>query len=60
MTVETRPAPKLHRAWLIAGAAFVALLASAGFRAAPGVLIEPLHEEFGWSTATISGGLRMA
>ena len=57
VTVETRPAPKLHRAWLIAGAAFVALLASAGFRSAPGVLIDPLHEEFGWSTATISSAV---
>jgi MFS family permease len=57
VTVETRPAPKLHRAWLIAGAAFVALLASAGFRAAPGVLIDPLHEEFGWSRTTISSAV---
>ncbi|MEV6441882.1 MFS transporter [Amycolatopsis sp. NPDC051716] len=57
MTVETRPVPKLHRAWLIAGAAFVALLASAGFRAAPGVLIDPLHEEFGWSRTTISSAV---
>ncbi|MEU0534095.1 MFS transporter [Amycolatopsis tolypomycina] len=57
MTVETRPAPKLHRAWLIAGAAFVALLASAGFRAAPGVLIDPLHQEFGWSRTTISSAV---
>jgi MFS family permease len=57
VTVETRPVPKLHRAWLIAGAAFVALLASAGFRAAPGVLIDPLHEEFGWSRTTISSAV---
>nr|WP_225955820.1 MFS transporter [Amycolatopsis lexingtonensis] len=57
VTVETRPARKLHRAWPIAGAAFVALLASAGFRAAPGVLIEPLHAEFGWSTTTISSAV---
>ena len=57
MTVETRPAARLHRAWFIAAAAFVALLASAGFRAAPGVLIDPLHEEFGWSRATISSAV---
>ena len=56
MTVETRPA-RLHRAWFIAAAAFVALLASAGFRAAPGVLIDPLHTEFGWSRATISSAV---
>ncbi|MFD9896479.1 MFS transporter [Amycolatopsis sp. NPDC059027] len=56
-TRETRPAPRLHRAWFIAGAAFVALLAAAGFRAAPGVLIDPLHEEFGWSRATIGAAV---
>ena len=44
----------MHRAWWVAGVAFVALVASAGFRATPGVLILPLQEEFGWSTATVS------
>jgi MFS family permease len=44
----------VHRAWIVAGVAFVALIAAAGFRAAPGVLIVPLQEEFGWSTATVS------
>ncbi|MFC7715574.1 hypothetical protein [Nonomuraea recticatena] len=41
---------RVHRAWLVAGVAFVAILGAAGFRATPGVLITPLHEEFGWST----------
>ena len=27
----------------------MALVGAAGFRAAPGVLIDPLHDEFGWS-----------
>ncbi|MEV4894398.1 MFS transporter [Nonomuraea sp. NPDC050540] len=45
---------RLHRAWLVAAVAFVAILGAAGFRATPGVLIEPLQREFGWSTATIS------
>jgi predicted MFS family arabinose efflux permease len=44
----------VHRAWWVAGVAFVALVASAGFRATPGVLILPLQEEFGWTTATVS------
>ncbi|WP_091629785.1 MFS transporter [Amycolatopsis saalfeldensis] len=57
MTVETRPAPRVHRAWFVAAAAFVALLAAAGFRAAPSVLIDPLHEEFGWSRATIGAAV---
>ncbi|MBB2938797.1 putative MFS family arabinose efflux permease [Amycolatopsis bartoniae] len=53
MTTTTR----LHRAWLVAFAAFVALVGAAGFRATPSVLIDPLHEEFGWSTATISAAV---
>ncbi len=43
-----------HWAWFVAGVAFVALVGAAGFRAAPSVLIEPLHHEFGWTTATVS------
>ncbi|MGW5054276.1 MFS transporter [Actinokineospora sp. NPDC004072] len=46
-----------HWAWFVAAAAFVALVGAAGFRAAPGVLIDPLHQEFGWSTATISAAV---
>ncbi len=33
---------------------FLALVGAAGFRAVPGVLMDPLHQEFGWSTTTIS------
>ena len=39
--------------WMIAGIAFVALVAAAGFRATPGALVQPLKDEFGWSTGTI-------
>lgn len=34
--------------------AFLALLSAAGFRAAPGALMVPLHHEFGWSTTVMS------
>ena len=44
----------LHPAWVAAGVAFVALLCAAGFRAAPGVLMVPLQEEFGWSRGLVS------
>ncbi|MBX6749590.1 MAG: MFS transporter [Micromonosporaceae bacterium] len=47
----------LHRAWLVAGVTFVAILGAAGFRATPGVLITPLEEEFGWSRGTISSAV---
>jgi MFS family permease len=43
--------------WLVAVAGFVALLGAAGFRSAPGVLIDPLRSEFGWSTATVSAAV---
>lgn len=45
---------RVHPAWWVAAVAFVALLAAAGFRAAPGALMVPLHEEFGWSTSVMS------
>jgi len=48
------PRPQLHRAWLVAAVAFVALIGAAGFRATPGALITPLQDEYGWSRGTIS------
>jgi MFS family permease len=43
-----------HYAWVIATLTFLVLLATAGVRAAPGVLIVPLETEFGWDRASIS------
>lgn len=45
---------RIHPAWWVAAAAFVALFAAAGFRAAPGALMVPLNAEFGWSMSTMS------
>jgi sugar phosphate permease len=45
---------RIHPAWAVAAVAFVALVGAAGFRATPGVLIHPLHEEFGWPLGVIS------
>ncbi len=39
--------------WVVFAAAFVVLLGAAGTRSTPGVLIDPLREEFGWSRATV-------
>ena len=36
---------------------FITLIGAAGFRAVPSVLIDPLHEEFGWSRGTISAAV---
>src|SRR6202045_1820859 len=48
------PRTKLHYGWVVVAVTFTALLVSAGIRAAPGVLIVPLENEFHWSRATIS------
>ena len=48
---------RVHYGWVVAGAGFTALLASAAFRAVPGVLMVPLQDEFGWSRATISAAV---
>lgn len=45
---------RLHRAWPIAAVGFVTLIGAAGFRSVPSVLLDPLHDDFGWSHATIS------
>jgi sugar phosphate permease len=50
---------RLHYGWVVVAAAFFALLASAGVRATPGVLILPLEHEFGWSAATISTAIAL-
>ncbi|MHC0433653.1 MFS transporter [Streptomyces sp. O3] len=48
-----RKRPRIHRAWIVAGVAFVTIIGGAAFNALPGVLIEPLHEEFAWSRGEI-------
>jgi MFS family permease len=45
---------RLHYAWVVFGVTFFTLLAAAGIRSMPGVLIVPLQQDFGWSRATIS------
>jgi MFS family permease len=54
------PAPagrRIHPAWIVAAVAFLALVGAAGFRAAPGVLMVPLQNEFGWSTTVLSAAV---
>jgi MFS family permease len=46
-----------HPAWTVAAVAFVALVGAAGFRATPGVMLHPLHQEFGWPLAVISAAV---
>ena len=44
----------LHYAWVMFGVAFIILLGASGFRSAPGVLMVPLQDSFGWDRGTIS------
>jgi predicted MFS family arabinose efflux permease len=44
----------VHYAWVAAAVTFLTLLAAAGGRAAPGVMILPLCNEFQWSRAKVS------
>jgi MFS family permease len=48
---------RIHYAWFVAAAAFLVLLAAAGVRATPSVIIVPLEQEFGWSRTLISGAI---
>src|SRR3954454_5000238 len=62
VTSTTVPAPgprtrRIHPAWWVAAVTFLALVGAAAFRAVPGVLIDPLHAEFGWSVSTISAAV---
>jgi MFS family permease len=52
--VTVLPIRRIHPAWWVAAATFLALVGASGFRAVPGILMDPLEAEFGWSTATIS------
>jgi len=45
---------RIHYAWIMAALTFIVLIGSSGFRSAPGVLIVPLQDAFGWDRGTIS------
>ncbi|MFD0544369.1 MFS transporter [Streptomyces mexicanus] len=51
-----RPA-RVHRAWFVAAVTFVTIVGAAAFRSLPGLLIDPLHAEFGWSRGTIGAAV---
>ena len=52
------PTTRIHWAWVVAAVSFIAILGAAGFRSVPGVMMAPLHHEFGWSHGTV--GLAMS
>ncbi|KUM72427.1 MFS transporter [Streptomyces curacoi] len=48
---------RIHRAWFVAAVTFVTIIGAAAFRSLPGLLIDPLHQEFDWSRGTISAAV---
>lgn len=50
----------LHYSWVVVAVAFFLILASAGVRSAPGILIEPLERDFGWTRGDISWPLALS
>ena len=52
-------ARNLYYGWIVAGATFLVMLATAGAMGAPGVIMQPLEQEFGWSSADISSALAL-
>jgi MFS family permease len=50
---------RVNYAWITLGVVFFAMLAGVGVRAAPGVMIVPLQQAFGWDVSTISGAVSL-
>jgi len=48
---------KIHPGWIAVTVTFFTLMASAGYRSAPSVLIVPLEDAFGWSRSQISAAV---
>lgn len=54
---EPRRPARVHRAWFVAAVTFVTIIGAAAFRSLPGLLIDPLHQDFGWSRGTIGAAV---
>src|SRR6185312_5787708 len=52
-------AGRIHYAWIALAVAFTITVGAMGVRAAPGVIIVPLEQAFGWSVGTISGAISL-
>jgi predicted MFS family arabinose efflux permease len=50
-------AGRIHYAWIVVGISFTVILIGVGVRAAPGVLLVPLQQAFGWSPDVVSGAV---
>ena len=53
-------ATRFHYAWVVLAVTFLALLVASSVRAAPGVLITPLEQEFGWDRTAVSAAIAIS
>ncbi|NEC68544.1 MFS transporter [Streptomyces sp. SID9727] len=44
---------RVHRAWIVAAVTFVTIIGGAAVNALPGLLFDPLQDDFGWSRGEI-------
>ncbi|MGW1180472.1 MFS transporter [Streptomyces drozdowiczii] len=44
---------RVHRAWIVAAVTFVTIIGGAAINALPGLLFDPLQDDFGWSRGEI-------
>ncbi|MCI2423484.1 MFS transporter [Saccharopolyspora sp. K220] len=53
--IRTEPAPRtrIHRAWWVAAVTALAIIGAGACATTAGLLVTPLHHEFGWSRGTI-------
>jgi len=49
----------IHYSWMVAAVTFLTMLTSSASLGLPGVLLQPLGQEFGWSTDQISSALAL-
>lgn len=60
MRIERLFHGRLYYGWIVAGVTFLTLLAAAGVRSTPGVLIVPLEHEFGWSRTVVPAAVSIS
>uniref|UniRef100_UPI0035B04946 MFS transporter n=1 Tax=Saccharopolyspora galaxeae TaxID=2781241 RepID=UPI0035B04946 len=49
--------PRMHQAWRVITVAGMTIIAARAFTTMSGLLVNPLHHEFGWSHATIGAAV---
>src|SRR3982751_4017027 len=49
----------IHYGWVMVAVTFLVMLSTAAALGVPGVMLLPLHDEFGWSLGSIAGALAL-